>query len=133
MIKISLVLCMVALTVGCAASQITPVLAAPALTKASTPTTPAKQEIIKKGVIAIEIRRSDLWLVYEETFDQPTTVVHGACPRRISLPDGSMMPKMDECLVWPIDEIGSTFATGLRNDWIVTYRFAYTTSVQAGN
>ncbi|MEK7131269.1 MAG: hypothetical protein AAB797_00855 [Patescibacteria group bacterium] len=130
MLKISFVLFMV----GCVTGQTKPVsTATPVFAKANTTVTHVQQDIVKNGVIGIEIKRADMRLVYEEEFDQPTTVVRGACPRQSFLPDWRVMPRMEECLVWPIDEIGSISAFALQSDLTVTYIFADVVGEQASN
>jgi hypothetical protein len=91
-----------------------------------------KQQEIVDGVIAIEIRRSDTnGVVYEEVFDQSTTVVRGVCPKQSFLPDWRVMPAKAECLVWSFDNI--TFAYGLQADLTVVYRLVGAVDEQVSN
>ncbi len=119
MTKISLVLCVVAFTVvGCAARQ--------TQTSASAKASIEETITVKKDVIAVQIMNADMQVVYDETFDQPTTVICDVCPRN---PDTGATMKTEYCLMWS-NSAGDQFVTGLRSGWIVAYMSAYTTDEQ---
>ncbi len=120
MIK-SIVLCMVALTVGCAARhQTTPASATTAFAKVAIEERPTSAI---KDVLNIKIMSADMKVVYEETFEQPTTVTRGVCPRN---PATGATLKTEDCLMWS-NSAGDQFVTGLRSAWIVAYMTAYST------
>ena len=120
MLKISLVLCMFALTsVGCATTHQTKTTT---FAKANTEETVT----VKKDVISVRIMSADMKVVYDETFDHPTTVICDVCPRN---PVTGATMKTEYCLMWS-NTAGDQFVTGLRSGWIVAYMSAYTTSAQ---
>ena len=118
--KIFLVLCMVACTIGCAASRQTKT---PTFAKASAEETTT----VKQDVIAIKIMSDDMTLIHQQVFHQPTTVTRSACPPQSEFTD----PKMVECISWSNDR--GWMVIHIHSDWMVAYTFVGTISELASN
>lgn len=126
---------------GCATRQNTATTTPVVAKRAVTTTTPTRPDSVDRNVTAIQIKEvvnpdtNETKVVYEEQFEQPTTVKRGSYNGKIFLSDGTTVQGMKHCLTWT-DKNGNSFHRELTESSRVVYIFAgvtYDVSEQASN